>query len=230
MSRSPVCKKEVLSAEFDPEPFRNPTREEAVAANLSLDLDASGLEEIGGLNAGIPFRQSLSPPGPAQEPEDPDEDDGNGISIFKRIVHRVERVLPSVNTLCSFVLGALPLVIGALSAYKARKRMAGIFKFRGGLERLIHQLSLHRMMFYLDIIDLLRDARLSKDGDPTEEKCVAILQDPKADIQVRNCLGQFYGSLLGILKRYEAHLKELAGYLERPRNASFRDKSFDHSY
>ncbi|PNP75039.1 hypothetical protein FNYG_11621 [Fusarium nygamai] len=85
------------------------------------------------------------------------------------------------------VLGALPLVISALSAYRRRKGVwASLRKSRGLLDDLIHQLKTQRTDFYLDILELLREARVPEileDGDPTEEKCVDILRDAKTGIQ-----------------------------------------------
>ncbi|KAH7133179.1 hypothetical protein B0J13DRAFT_626194 [Dactylonectria estremocensis] len=92
------------------------------------------------------------------------------------------------------VLGVLPLVITALSAYKQGKGvLASLRKFRGLLDDLIHQLQTQKTAFYLDILDLLREARvpgiLQCGGDPTEETCANILLDAKTGTQVHDYLG-----------------------------------------
>ncbi|RYP69345.1 hypothetical protein DL771_006155 [Monosporascus sp. 5C6A] len=84
------------------------------------------------------------------------------------------------------ILGVLPLVIGALSAYRQKKGVLGLRKSHGLLDDLIHRLKTQRTNFYLDILELLREARVPEilvDVDPTEEKCVDILQDAKTSIQ-----------------------------------------------
>ncbi|KAI0968543.1 hypothetical protein F4678DRAFT_474321 [Xylaria arbuscula] len=124
------------------------------------------------------------------------------------------------------VLGVLPLVISALSSYR---QGCGVFaslrKSRGLLDDLIHQLKTQRTSFYLDILELLREARVPEileDGDPTEEKCIDILQDAKTGIPVQDYLGQLYGPFLEILGYYEKYLREITSKLEhiiRPENA-----------
>ncbi|RTE74823.1 hypothetical protein BHE90_010743 [Fusarium euwallaceae] len=123
------------------------------------------------------------------------------------------------------VLGALPLVIEALSAYRQnRTRIAVWRKFRGLLDDLLHQLQTQKTNFYLDILELLREARVPavlEDLDPTEEKCVEILQDAKNGTQVEDYLGHLYAQFLEILGHYEKCLKEILSGLNniaRPKN------------
>ena len=115
-------------------------------------------------------------------------------------------------------LGAIPLVISALSEYRQGKGVwASLRKTGGLLDDLIHQLKTQRTGFYLDILELLREARVPEvleDGDPTEEKCVDILQDTKTSIQVKNYLGHLYKPFLEILGYYEKYLKILTSKLE----------------
>lgn len=126
------------------------------------------------------------------------------------------------------VLGALPLVIGVLSNYrKGQGTWASLLKTQGLLDDLIHQLNTQGTSFYLDILELLREARVPEiveHGDPTKEKCVDILQDAKTGNLVKCYLGHFYEPFLEILRYYEKHLKQITSKLDhiiRPENACF---------
>ncbi|KAF6790327.1 hypothetical protein CSOJ01_14598 [Colletotrichum sojae] len=73
------------------------------------------------------------------------------------------------------VLGVLPLVINALAEYREGKgALSTLLKFKGLLDDLIHQLSTQKTAFYLDILQLLREAKVSAildDTDPPESRC-----------------------------------------------------------
>ncbi|RSL91090.1 hypothetical protein CEP52_012942 [Fusarium oligoseptatum] len=123
------------------------------------------------------------------------------------------------------VLGALPLVINALSAYRQNRGKVAVWrKFRGLLDDLLHQLKTQKRNFYFDILELLREARVPEvleDLDPTEDKCVEILRDARAGTQVEDYLGHLYEPFLEILGCYEKCLKEIASGLNnlaRPEN------------
>ena len=126
------------------------------------------------------------------------------------------------------VLGAIPVVIEALSAYRKGK---GFFvtmrKSHGLVDELIHKLKMQQAHFYLDILELLREARVPEilmKGDPTPDKCVEILQAVKTGYEVEQYLGpQLYHDFLEILRFYENYLKEITsklGHIVRPQNAS----------
>jgi hypothetical protein len=122
------------------------------------------------------------------------------------------------------ILGVLPLVIDALADYREGNGVvATLLKFRGLLDSLIHQLKTQKTNFYLDILRLLRDARVCDDADPTEERCVAILREAKTSSKVIYYLGQLYQPFLEILGYYESYLKVITCKLKhivRPENAS----------
>ncbi|KAF2795713.1 hypothetical protein K505DRAFT_301587 [Melanomma pulvis-pyrius CBS 109.77] len=125
------------------------------------------------------------------------------------------------------ILGVLPLVIGALSEYKQGKGIwASLRKTRGLLDDLMHLLKTQRTSFYLDILELLREARVPEileDGDPTEEKCADILHHAKTGIQVEKYLGHLYDQFLEMLGYYEKYLKVITSKLKnitRPENAN----------
>lgn len=125
------------------------------------------------------------------------------------------------------VLGALPLVIAALGEYKAGKGLYAVWKFEGLLDDLKHQLSLQRTTFYLDILQLLREAKVSSelldDVDPSETRCISVLGDAKTKDEVKRYLGQLYPLFLETLACYEKCLKEIAsklGNLVRPKTVS----------
>ncbi|KAK2616804.1 hypothetical protein QQS21_000181 [Conoideocrella luteorostrata] len=116
------------------------------------------------------------------------------------------------------VLGAIPIVIEALSAYKQGK---GIFatmrKSRGLVDDLIHKLKMQQMHFYLDILELLREARVPEifmEGDPTPDQCVEILQAVKTGNEVEQYLGpQLFHDFLEIVGFYEKYLKDITSKL-----------------
>ncbi|KAF5569139.1 hypothetical protein FPANT_13977 [Fusarium pseudoanthophilum] len=125
------------------------------------------------------------------------------------------------------VLGALPLLISALSAYKANKSTISVWKkYRGLLDDLIHELKTHKTLYYLNILSLLREARVPevlRYSDPTEEQCLQILEGSRAGAHVDDFLGHLYPQFLEILQRYKTDLKEVASGLSnisRPKNAS----------
>jgi hypothetical protein len=121
------------------------------------------------------------------------------------------------------VLGVLPLVIDALSDYRQGKGLlASVKKYRGLLDDLIHKLKIHKTTFYLDILELLREARVPEifeDVDPSEEKCVGILRDTGTGPEVKKYLGHLYDPFLEVLGFYEKYLKEITaklGHIVRP--------------
>lgn len=123
------------------------------------------------------------------------------------------------------VLGALPLVIEALSAYKQNRGKIAVWrKFRGLLDDLLHQLKTQKTNFYFDILELLREARVPEvleDLDPTEDKCVEILREARTGTQVEDYLGHLYEPFLEILGCYEKCLKDIVSGLDnlvRPEN------------
>ncbi len=126
------------------------------------------------------------------------------------------------------VLGAIPIVIEALSAYRAGKGVfATMLKWRGLVDKLIRQLEDQRRDFYFDILGLLREARVSEiimEGEPTLDRCVEILQAAKTGDEVKQYLGpQHFNDFLEILGLYETYLKEITsklGTIVRPQNAS----------
>ncbi|KAM3537191.1 hypothetical protein ARSEF1564_009891 [Beauveria bassiana] len=82
--------------------------------------------------------------------------------------------------IAGIVLGAIPIVIEALSAYREGKGfLATIGKSRGLVDELIHKLKTQQTLFYFDIVQLLREARVPEilmEGDPTADECIEILQ------------------------------------------------------
>lgn len=126
------------------------------------------------------------------------------------------------------VLGAIPIIIEALSAYREGKGFLAIIrKWHGLLDELIHQLKMQQTHFYLDILELLREARVPEiliEPEPTLDKCVEILQAVKTGIEVKQYLGpQLFHDFLEILSFYEKYLKEITSKLShiiRPQNAS----------
>ncbi|KAI1759181.1 hypothetical protein GGR53DRAFT_168286 [Hypoxylon sp. FL1150] len=128
------------------------------------------------------------------------------------------------------VLGAIPLVISALEHYKAGKGVAASFvKWRGQLDTLIFRLKLQRTFFYLQILELLRNAGVQDVVDRldvTEEECVLILQNTKDETEVKEHLGLLYDTFLDVLNRYENCLKAIAaklGHIHRPANVAKDD-------
>lgn len=126
------------------------------------------------------------------------------------------------------VLGAIPIVIEALSAYRAGEgHVATIRKWRGLVDELIHKLKMQQGLFYLDILELLREARVPEilmEGDPTLDKCVEILQAVRTGNEVEQYLGpQLFHDFLEILGFYENYLKEITsklGHIVRPQDVS----------
>ena len=129
--------------------------------------------------------------------------------------------------IAGIVLGALPVVIEALAEYRAAKGLlATVRKFRGLLDDLIHQLKIHKTDFYLDILQLLREARVKEildDGDPTEERCVAVLRNCKTSDEITTYLGQLYPQFVETLGYYESYLRDIVSkldYIVRPEGVS----------
>ena len=120
------------------------------------------------------------------------------------------------------VLGVIPLAISALEHYKAGKGVASSFlKWRGLLDTLIFRLKLQKTFFYLQILELLREARvpdLDDRIDLTEEECVIILRSVKTGEEVQEYLGGLYTTFQDVLERYEACLKTIVaklGHIQR---------------
>jgi len=115
------------------------------------------------------------------------------------------------------VLGAIPLIISALENYKAGKGVvATMLKYHGLLDDLIHRLKTQQMFFYIDILQLLREARVAEianNADPTEEDCVNILRNSRTGREIKVYLGRLYKPFIEILERYESCLKTIAGSL-----------------
>jgi len=130
--------------------------------------------------------------------------------------------------IAGIVLGAMPIVINALSAYREGKGLiASLRKSRGLVDELIHKLDNQRTHFYLDMLELLREARVSEilaDGDPTPDKCVEILQVVKTGDEIERYLGtHLFRDFLEMLSFYETYLKQITsklGHIVRPQNAS----------
>ncbi|KLU88272.1 hypothetical protein MAPG_07259 [Magnaporthiopsis poae ATCC 64411] len=133
--------------------------------------------------------------------------------------------------IAGIVLGVMPIVINALSAYQAgRGPLATLRKSRGLLDVLIHKLTIQQGDFYFDMLELLREARVPEilaETDPTLERCAEILQVVKTGDEVERYLGpQLFGSFLGMLRFYETYLKQITSKLShivRPRNAAKDD-------
>ncbi|EXF79645.1 hypothetical protein CFIO01_12955 [Colletotrichum fioriniae PJ7] len=87
------------------------------------------------------------------------------------------------------VLGVLPLVIDALAEYREGKgALSTLLKFKGLLDDLIHQLSTQKTAFYLDILQLLREAKVPEildDIDPPESRCISVLKDAQTDVKLQ---------------------------------------------
>lgn len=130
--------------------------------------------------------------------------------------------------IAGIVLGAIPIVIEALSAYRDGKGvLATISKSRGLVDELIHKLKTQQTLFYFDIVQLLREARVPEilmEGDPTADECIEILQVIKTGNEVEQYLGpRLFDNVLEILGFYEKYLKELTsklGNIVWPQNAS----------
>ncbi|KAK3358778.1 hypothetical protein B0T25DRAFT_577022 [Lasiosphaeria hispida] len=129
------------------------------------------------------------------------------------------------------VLGVIPIVIKALSAYQEGKGYFAIMhKSHGLVDKLIHSLRTQRLHFYLDVLELLREARVPEvliEGDPAPERCIEILQAAKTGDEVEQYLGpHLFHDFLETLGFYEKYLKEITsklGHIVRPRNAAKDD-------
>lgn len=125
------------------------------------------------------------------------------------------------------VLGVLPIVIKALSDYRAGKGLlATIGRSRGLVDDLLHRLKDHQRDFYLDILQLLREARVPEilaEGDPTPDRCVEILHAVQTGDEVKQYLGpHLFHEFLRILGYYDKNLGEITsklGHIIRPQNA-----------
>lgn len=120
--------------------------------------------------------------------------------------------------LAGVVLGAFPVIIEALSAYRAQRGLLATFRKSGGLlERLIHQLKMQKVNFYLDVLELLREARVPeilKENDPGIDRCVEILQAVKTGDEVKEYLGShIFEDFLDILRLWETDLVEITSKL-----------------
>ncbi|UKZ76991.1 hypothetical protein TrVFT333_004707 [Trichoderma virens FT-333] len=130
------------------------------------------------------------------------------------------------------VLGIIPLAISALEHYKAGQGvLATIIKFRGQLDTLIYRLKLQRTFFYLNILDLLRNAGVSEvvnKSDISEEECINILRNTRSADEIKDYLGpgHLYDTFQEILTRYETCLKTIVsklGHIKRPPKAAKDD-------
>lgn len=126
------------------------------------------------------------------------------------------------------VLGATPIVIEALSAYRAGKGvLATLRKSHGLVDELIHRLGDQHWNFYLDILELLRNAEvpeiLVEEVDPPPERCIEILQAVRTGEEVKQYFGPLYPHFLEVLRFHENYLKEITSKLShiiRPPNVS----------
>lgn len=131
------------------------------------------------------------------------------------------------------VLGAIPIVIESLSAYRAGKGvLATMRKSHGLVDELIHRLEEQRLNFYLDILELLREAKvpeiLAEESDPSPDRCIAILQSARTGHEIEQYLGHLYHHFLKILRFHEKCLQEIANKLSnivRLPNASVQGPS-----
>lgn len=123
------------------------------------------------------------------------------------------------------VLGIIPLAISALEHYKAGRGVVATFvKFHGQLDTLIYRLKLQRTFFYLNILDLLRNAGVSEvvnKTDISEEECITILRNAKTAEEIRDYIASehLYDTFDEILRRYETCLKAIIsklGHIKRP--------------
>ncbi|KAH7322440.1 hypothetical protein B0I35DRAFT_509797 [Stachybotrys elegans] len=133
--------------------------------------------------------------------------------------------------IAGLVLGVIPIVIEALSAYQAGKGLFAIMRKSHGLvDELIHKLKTQRLHFYLDILELLREARVPAilmESDPMPDKCVEILQAAETSNVVEQYLGSpFFDNFLEIIGLYEKYLQKITSKLShivRPKNAARGD-------
>lgn len=111
------------------------------------------------------------------------------------------------------VLGAVPLIISALEYYRSGKStVSASIKWHSQLDTLIFRLKLQYTLFYLDILELLKAARVEElDGGVglTEAECVAILSAVKTGKEIKRFLGPLSNIFLEILGRYEDCLKQI---------------------
>ncbi|KAL6833602.1 hypothetical protein J3E69DRAFT_324512 [Trichoderma sp. SZMC 28015] len=130
------------------------------------------------------------------------------------------------------VLGIIPLAISALEHYKAGRGVVATFvKFHGQLDTLIYRLKLQRTFFYLNILDLLRNAGVSEvvnKTDLSEEDCITILRNAKTAEEIREYIASehLYDTFDEILRRYETCLKAIIsklGHIKRPPKAAKDD-------
>lgn len=149
----------------------------------------------------------------------PSADRHDAISRVK-LIHDSIILLPIAMSgfeVAGVVLGVLPLVIGALSKYREeRGTIATLMKYGGLLDDLIHHLKEQKRYFYLDILHLLREARVPEildDIDPPEERCVAVLRDARTSQEVMEYLGRLYEDFLDTLGCYETCLKGITSKL-----------------
>ncbi|KAK0726855.1 hypothetical protein B0T26DRAFT_747245 [Lasiosphaeria miniovina] len=104
--------------------------------------------------------------------------------------------------------------------------MATMFKFRGLLDDLIHLLKSQRLFFYMNILQLLQEARVAGmigEVDQTEEVCIRIIRDTRTGHEIHDYLGHLYTPFLQILERYEICLKRIAATLGHLRPANSPD-------
>ncbi|KAH6684940.1 hypothetical protein F5X68DRAFT_262808 [Plectosphaerella plurivora] len=120
------------------------------------------------------------------------------------------------------ILGAIPLIISALEHYKDGKGAAATFvKWRGLLDTLIFRLKLQRTFFYLQILELLREAGVREAierPDLSETECIQLLRSVKAGANLEEHLGPLYPAFTDVLGRYEACLSAILskiGHIQR---------------
>jgi hypothetical protein len=133
------------------------------------------------------------------------------------------------------VLAVIPLIIAALEHYKEGQGVASsVLKWRGHLDTLIFRLKLQKTLFYLQAMELLREAGVAEIADAvdlTEEDCVRLLQDAKTGNDVKEYLGHLYLTFEEIIGRYEICLKSVAsklGHIKRPPHV--RPPTFDEPF
>ncbi|KAK6853614.1 hypothetical protein PG995_010426 [Apiospora arundinis] len=120
---------------------------------------------------------------------------------------------------CGIVLAVIPLFISALEHYKDGKgAFESLLKTSGQLDKLITRLRFQHLLFFCDILNLLRAAAIVEaiGGDPTEAECVRILRDPNNSQHIKAYLGDtLHGGFLHIVRQYETCLKRIAAKLHR---------------
>lgn len=128
------------------------------------------------------------------------------------------------------LLGAIPLIISALEHYKTSKGVAVSFlKWHGLLDTLIIRLKLQQTFFYLQILELLREAGVAEAierPDLSEDECIQLLGAVETASSLKLRLGPLYEIFEEILNRYNHCLGIIAskiGHIQRKPLVSLRN-------